>query len=561
MRTFRNGTLGVALGYATLAGSAFAQTSITVDSNLKISFPGTWKVEQKPENAPPPSQGNAGADLASVSLLLTASPADLARKTSLTLFRSSLRSFSPPPSAGPMGVEAEMEKVLNMVLCQGFTPTATNRNASNAHSASSLTIEVTAKNALGEERVFTDTVVARSSLHRIRLFASRPAKDEAGAREIALIVQSLEQSAETAGGLPGQGQVGRNTSDQSETRPHQWLGGTSEHPGANNPSGSLDSPVQNSPAAAQLVQRYHAALIIVEGQKGAGSGFLCTQGGHTFAVTNAHVLSENPGFKLTTLDGSLLKITASSIAVGSDMIKLEVANTPKSFEIMANINDGVKINDPVVVLGNAEGARVVKPVEGKVVGIGPDLIEVDAPFVPGNSGSPIIHVPTGKVLGVATYLIERKVDSGNGGTVKTEVRRFGYRIDAVKAWEPINWPSFFAQSEQMGKIESLSNEFIKLFNEARKEQGFDPSNYENPALQRSITTLNVSAKRGHMSLADRKQLIVRFLGDLRVASRSDILGFDSRNAYDYFRRGVQSQIEFRDGIYQGFTRSMQIQSQ
>ena len=33
------------------------------------------------------------------------------------------------------------------------------------------------------------------------------------------------------------------------------------------------------------------------------------------------------------------------------------------------------------------------------------------PLYPGNSGSPIIHVKTGKVIGVATYLIVKQHDA------------------------------------------------------------------------------------------------------------------------------------------------------
>ena len=72
---------------------------------------------------------------------------------------------------------------------------------------------------------------------------------------------------------------------------------------------------------------------------------------------------------------------------------------------MDHVDENASIDDDVVVLGNAEGGGVINTIKGKIVGVGPNLVEVDAAFVPGNSGSPIIHLKTGKVIGVATYLI------------------------------------------------------------------------------------------------------------------------------------------------------------
>ncbi len=122
-----------------------------------------------------------------------------------------------------------------------------------------------------------------------------------------------------------------------------------------------------------------------------------------------------------------------------------------AFQIMTGVDENAAIGDEVVVLGNAEGAGVINTINGKIVGIGPNLVEVDAPFQPGNSGSPIVHLKTGKVVGVATYLTIRKFDSATKEPVKVPiVRRFGYRLDSVKIWQPVSWQSFYAQAAEDG---------------------------------------------------------------------------------------------------------------
>jgi hypothetical protein len=465
-------------------------------------------------------------------LLLTAHPTDPARRAGISLFRANFQSASPPLLAGEMGARAEAEKLLCMVLGLGFTPTAIQTNrTSSAQATPLLTIQVTAKSAMGEERVFTDTAAGEFS-SVVRLFSSRLEGDKAGAEEIASIIQSL------GGG--------------TQARPGQQTPGT--------PRGTAKAaPGETSKETAQTVSDYHDALLMVEGQTGAGSGFLCKLGGQTVAITNAHVVGGNPGFKITDLKSAVLSVAGGAVSVDHDIVKLQVASTAKCFEVMDNLDVAVKIGDSVTVLGNAEGARVVKPVEGKVVGIGPNLVEVDAPFVPGNSGSPIVHQATGKVLGVATYLIEKKVKEG-GSSVVVETRRFGYRLDSVKSWEPINWQRFYAQAAQVKKIDALSDDFIQLYKDFDKKAALDTLSYQSPALQRAFETFLATLKEhehSKISQADRQQLVLRFLGDLRSASHSDILEFDSRNAYDYFRREVQKQTQFRDSIYNDLTRAIE----
>jgi hypothetical protein len=70
-----------------------------------------------------------------------------------------------------------------------------------------------------------------------------------------------------------------------------------------------------------------------------------------------------------------------------------------------------------------------------------------------------------------------------------------------------------------------------------------------------------AATRGgrNMSSADRKKLVRSLVSDLRMASRSDISKFDSRTAYDYFRREVEEHAQYRNQLYEGLTRALQSQ--
>ena len=139
---------------------------------------------------------------------------------------------------------------------------------------------------------------------------------------------------------------------------------------------------------------------------------------------------------------------------------------------MKDVDANAAIGDSVVVLGNAEGGGVVNTIIGKIVGIGPNLVEIDAPFVPGNSGSPIVHLKSGKVIGVATYLVTNQYDlSTNQHLKKPVVRRFGYRVDSVKAWQPVNWRLFDLQAAEMENITRLTDDLYDFFRDLDENRG------------------------------------------------------------------------------------------
>lgn len=328
-----------------------------------------------------------------------------------------------------------------------------------------------------------------------------------------------------------------------------------------------------SARAGALVNEIRANLVLVAGTAGKGSGFVIQTADGPWLVTNLHVLADNPNPVFTTLTGVTIPMNASFAAVAHDICRIQQPSVANALELMPNIDAEVRVGDDVVVPGNAEGAGVVKPWEGKVVGLGPNLVEVDAPFIPGNSGSPIIHAKTGKVIGVATYLTIKKLDdrAANGSSANpegasveeraqnfrhTEIRRFGYRLDSVKTWEPINWRRFNSQAAQVAKIEATSRDFVQLFDDSRRRK-VDAKNYATPGIRRALESYEERRKiGGNMSSADADRTRRYLMGDLRSATRNDIAAFDSFNAYDYFRRVVASEATFRDELYESFSRQM-----
>ena len=209
----------------------------------------------------------------------------------------------------------------------------------------------------------------------------------------------------------------------------------------------------------------------------------------------------------------------------------------------------MRIDDAVVVLGNSGGAGVVTKIAGKIVGIGPDRIEVSAEFIPGNSGSPIIHVKTGQVIGIATYLTKRYDEFSNNKKGPVVVRRFGYRIDNVAAWERVDWNSFRAEAAQMRQISTLTGDIFDFMGSLRAKT--EP-NYATDTLRRPATEWLASLQTKHVSDFDRQSTTRGFLNSLRFMVRSDVAAAEPRLHYIYFREELKTERRIRDLLYKSF---------
>lgn len=426
---------------------------------------------------------------------------------------------------------------LTVLMSQGFAPKDMTWTDLKANKQTPLVaIDITGRRITNEEQ----GIIVASTLDSsdpIRVVGTYPVSDSTARAEILGMISSMKIAAKPA-----------SREKLASAAPSDSIGSR---------IGKAISKVGDVFDTGRMVVEHRGSLLLVEGRKGVGSGFLCKMGDATMAVTNIHVLADNEGVKLTGLDRVQLPAGNAEIAVGHDVARIATKSESPPFELMEEVDKNVKIGDAVIVPGNSEGAGVVHPVSGRITGIGPRLIEVDAPFVSGNSGSPIIHVPTGKVIGVATFLVEKRVDEGRKGSVVVETRRFGYRLDSIAYWQPVNWALFFAQSAKVAAIEVVSEDFIRMFEDLQRTGRFLPDNYRNPGIVRELQNFERTVSRSGISASDAQSALRRLFAGLRTVSRNDIAEFQRTNAYDYFQGQVAEQAKFRSEIYKIFSDQME----
>lgn len=291
------------------------------------------------------------------------------------------------------------------------------------------------------------------------------------------------------------------------------------------------------------------AIVMIEGESGVGTGFVTTIRDVDFVVTNLHVIGGNETLKITTIRGDTLKVGGIFGAVGRDIAILRIEEGPKIRGLTLAVDplQVAKLGDRVAVVGNRRGGGVATQVSGMVRGIGPDRVEVDARFEPGNSGSPIVHIESGAVLGVASYSHTRQLDdldesaekqrtgSNRGGneTPKVEQRWFGYRADEVPRWEGIDLAKWRAQAKRVSDFESDSQAiYMAMHGQFRAASA-------NPRVRILVDRFEERYLRaGGKGSPQAAVEVTEFLRALRALADTGVRDLKTGEYYDFFRTSL-----------------------
>jgi hypothetical protein len=160
-------------------------------------------------------------------------------------------------------------------------------------------------------------------------------------------------------------------------------------------------------------------------------------------------------------------------------------------------------------------------------------------------------VKSGKVIGIASYL--PRSYEGFGGDPKSSaadaVRRFGYRIDKVPAWEPANWPELGAEADQIEQISKFTEDMFNLFESVynQRDPHFMTERLRGPAME-----WQAKLHQKQLSEHDRGNATQTLLTALHFLMRSDVSPIEGRLRYAYFRDQLASEQKVRDRLYKAF---------
>ena len=218
---------------------------------------------------------------------------------------------------------------------------------------------------------------------------------------------------------------------------------------------------------------------MVKGDLGEGTGFLVKTAYGPVVVTNHHVIRANPNIRILTTTGEEIKTLGLEGASDRDLVMFKIQDDHYTyFDLASDIGGTVATGDAVVTPGNSEGGEVVLDTKGAVLGVGPEQIEISNPIYHGNSGGPVYHVKSGKVLAVVT--MAKKVDTSNAldkasfenkdSAIGGEMRYFSLRLDTVPKWEDYDWNRFLNETTFLKNFHDQSRSLDSYMNGANYEK-------------------------------------------------------------------------------------------
>lgn len=332
-----------------------------------------------------------------------------------------------------------------------------------------------------------------------------------------------------------------------------------------NPEGGYAANTPSTPAAPVVVdaqaltQDQMSGIVLIEGDGGTATGFMTKIRDVDFVVTNLHVLGGNKKMSLKTLRGEEIPMQAIFGAAGSDIAIIRIASGQGDLKLASDVFKTAKIGDKVVVVGNRQGGGVATQTAGNILGLGPTRVEVNANFEPGNSGSPIVNLGTGEVIGVASYSETRRVDvDETGGTAarangyspapKVEKRWFGYRIDSVAKWESIDLNKWNAQEGRIDSFREMSEALVAVlrlnFNKAKA----------HPRLSSIIGNFEMRVQAASNNQIVAATEVKDLFRVIRTIADDGVRDLTSGDYYDYFRTSlywetsIPAQLEYRKEI-------------
>jgi S1-C subfamily serine protease len=309
-------------------------------------------------------------------------------------------------------------------------------------------------------------------------------------------------------------------------------------------------PASSKPADTAVAE----AIAVIEGDRGTGTGFFCRDGDTTYLYSAAHVLSGNSRLKVKLRDGTVVrKFGSLEAAEGADLIRLPVnESVPKVLEIAA-ASGVAKVGTPVLASGNAGGGGTVGFEQGKVMGVGPESIEIDAQVIQGNSGGPIIHGDTHQVLGVVTHLTAERKDLWAKGTRFADVRRFGCRLDRTWQWKQVPVDAFLKEGKAVLAVQEQSELMLAAMQPGKWKDAVFQRQRENP-LARDIAALQlwIDQNAQRASEMDRKKRLRSIFDGARHRSSAQMAEFKC-DGYTWFHRETgQQEIKTREEIEKAY---------
>jgi hypothetical protein len=331
-----------------------------------------------------------------------------------------------------------------------------------------------------------------------------------------------------------------------------------------NPLGAGDQPAapDKSAQVVALTTDQERAVVLITGDKGEGTGFMIRTPDGPMVVTNIHVIANNPNLKITTNTGALVTTLSAKAASDRDLVLLAIQDANYSYlDVSTDISRTVQPGDEVITPGNSEGGEVMLNTAGKILGIGPERIEFDNPIYHGNSGGPVFHLKSGKVLGVVTEAmkvvnaddLDKTSFASRNSAIGGMMRYFGLRLDTVTAWVPIDWQRFQNESAFLDDFH-LDSRCLDSYINGSNDNGDDQDGGDTANLYRSNAKImkandNYLEQATGSDTSQRIQSLQGLIFDLKDLADDRVDQIENpNNFYSFDEKRAQEELAYRKAL-------------
>ncbi|MGJ8640289.1 MAG: S1 family peptidase [Opitutaceae bacterium] len=318
------------------------------------------------------------------------------------------------------------------------------------------------------------------------------------------------------------------------------------------------TPASDSQTSVSSVDIPTDALVVITGDHGSGSGFVAEIKGRRFLVTNIHVLGAARGASFTTVDGVEISLGKNAfLSKGRDIAIVPIEWEGRVFKLSPSLRfDEVAIGQKITVMGNSGGASVATRLSGEVRGIGPTEVEVSAKFVPGNSGSPIVHDTLGTVIAVASHLKDYSSDSKwTEDTEFDKIRRFGYRLDGEISWEQVALSALYNQGDAFAAFEDRTSAMWNISYMLTFESKLLTSYRDHDSIGYLYEDISSDFNWGRgTASAHNTQMLRRFVNGMMSEVQSDLSDADRALSLSFYQRQYDEIKGYRETIRKNLIR-------
>ena len=316
-------------------------------------------------------------------------------------------------------------------------------------------------------------------------------------------------------------------------------------------------PSTSKPSAPSLpapdFASFNSALVVAEGDKKSGSGLIINSKDSPRLVIPLTVLSGNSTLVIHYADGTTFTPQTILLSKDSELLgSIPLTGKPHGVDLLPDIDQNVASGDQVVVLPSLTGTRVGGLIRGRIDSVAPQSISLKSSIDGANLGSPVIHLKSGKILGIAGYSHEiASEDTGEDSSrlLGTD-NRLVYRLDGLNNWQPVGWTDFAREGLALAPIQQRTNRMMALLEDIRNtgDVTFEKYEAEDDPLKDLVAELNDHLKQAHMGGDYYRQTKQLFLSYLEDFCEHDLNDLGSPPLTSFHKSILTAQTEVRAAI-------------